>query len=174
MTTQESKPIASTRRAIGVLSIDVKTVSDALRATKIGDTVAYSTLEQLIGRSIRGKNYWILLSARKRLLSQDSMLFGTVSKVGLKRLSDSEIIAASRDELNRVHRGALRGLRKISSVQDYNSLPHAEKVNHGVTASALSVLSYMTKEAQLKRIEKKIEKSPVTLPLHKTLEAFSE
>jgi hypothetical protein len=66
----------------------------------------------------------------------------------------------------------LRGLRKIASVQNYDALTHEQKVAHGVTASALSVLAYATKEAQLKRIEAVIQKSPSTLPLAKTLEAF--
>lgn len=171
MTTQEPKV---GRRAIGTLSIDVKTICDLLRTVKTDEVATYSDLSKLIGRSVRDNNSWILSSARKRLLSQDGILFGTIPNVGLKRLRDADIIAASRDELSRVHRGALRGMRKIRAIQDYESLSHEQKVLHGVTASALGIIAHVTKEKQLARIQEKIEKSPTTLPLQRTLDAFRE
>lgn len=164
----------TTKRPIGVMSIDVKTVYDMLRRCEIGDTVTYEDMEKSIGRSVRYQNRWILSSACRRLLAQDSMLFGTVSKVGVKRLSDSEIVGVGQDTVQRIHRSALRGTRKLSAIRNYDGLSKSDKVRHGVQASALGILAHVTKERQLRRIEAKIENDPMTLPLQKTLEAFKE
>jgi hypothetical protein len=174
MTQHDTTPQDSKPRPIGTMSIDVKTIYERLRKTTVGETVKYSDLETLIGRPVRERNGWLLLSARRRLLYQDGILFGVVQKIGVKRLTDSEIVAAGRDDLSRIHRAALRGGRKLTSVQDYNGLSQPDKLLHGVTGSALAVLSHLTKEKQLKRIEAEIEKDPRTLPLQKTLAAFKE
>jgi hypothetical protein len=162
------------KRPIGTMSIDVKTVYERLRKAAVGEAIEYSELESLIGRTVRERNAWLLLSARRRLLSQDGILFGVVRNVGVRRLTDSEVVAAGRDELSRIHRAALRGGKKLTSVQDYDGLSKPDQLLHGVTGSALAVLSYLTKEKQLKRIEAAIEKDPRTLPLQKTLAAFKE
>lgn len=172
MTAQDSK---QTPRPLGLMSIDTKTIYERILKASIGETVTYEELEKLIGRSVRERGTWLLLSARRRALNQDGLVFGTVAKIGIKRLSDTEIVAGSEDDVHRVHRQALRGMRKLTAIKHYDSLPAESKTRHGVNASALAVLAHMTRSTSLKRLETKVrEQSQPSLPLQKTLEAFRE
>jgi len=156
------------------ISIDVKTVYDRLAKASIGDIVLYKELEDLIGRPVREKHRWILESARRRCFTQDRMLFGAVSKVGVKRLSDQEIVDTSHDAITRIHRASLRAARRLTVIGNYDSLPAGHKVKHNTNASALALLNHLTKENQLKKLETKVTAATRTLPLQKTLDAFRD
>jgi hypothetical protein len=142
--------------------------------TNIGDVVPYSELEELVGRSVRDKGAWILSSARRRAFTQNSMLFGTISKVGVKRLNDQEIVDTAGAAITRIHKASLRAARNLTAIRDFESLDTTYKTKHNTGASALALLNHITKEGQLKKLEEKVSKSLRTLPLQKTLDAFRE
>ena len=79
-------------------SIDTQTVVDRLRASEIGDLVTYASISEALGRDVTNGARSVLQSARRIVLNEDQMVFGVVTRVGLKRLSDVEIVdAADRD-----------------------------------------------------------------------------
>ena len=166
--------ISTSKRPQFLLSIDVKTCYDRLVAASVGDIIPYEQLEALVGRTVRDKGAWILASARRRAFTQNSMLFGTISKVGLKRLNDQEIVDTATDAVLRIHQASLRAARRLTAVRDFDSLDAKYKMRHDVGISALALLAHITKEGQMKKLETAVSKSLRTLPLQKTLEAFRE
>jgi hypothetical protein len=171
------KPIDVTKskmRPIGLLSIDVKTIYDLLARCSVGDVIAYATMQAAIGRSVTGTGRWILASARRRALHQNAMLFGSVSKVGVKRLSDPEIVDTGKDAVDRIHRITNKSARNMTAIRDFDALPTESKVRHNTYLSALALLGHISKEKQLKRLQEKVNKEQVALPLAKTLEAFRD
>jgi len=162
------------KRPIGLLSIDVKTIYDRIIKAGVGDTITYAEMEGLIGRPVREHGQWILMSARRRALMQNGMVFGVVKKIGVRRLSDSEIVNLGADFVGRVHRLSNKAVRTIACVQDFNALPAEAKLKHGTYASAMGMLAYITREKQIKRLEERVDKAQASLPLQKTLDAFKE
>jgi hypothetical protein len=162
-------------RPLFLISIDVKSTYDLLIKANVGDIIKYEEIEALLGRSVRGeKGAWILSSARRRAFTQNSMLFGTISKVGVKRLDDREIVDSTHDALTRIHRASLKAARRLTAIRDFDALGTSYQTKHNTNASALALLVYVTKESQLKKIEDKVAKSLRTLPLQKTLDSFRE
>jgi hypothetical protein len=156
------------------LSIDVKVTYDRLRAAKVGDVVTYQELSALIGRDIRKTAAWVLSSARRKVLHDDSIVFGVIYKVGVKRLNDQEIVATGHDAITMIHRRAVRSIKKITAVQDFHALSPADQIRHNTYASVLGMLSHTTRDKQIKRIEAVVEKSQAELAVQRTLKALVE
>lgn len=162
------------KRPIGTLSIDVKLVYERLAKCSTGDLVTYEDLSAIIGRDIRLKANWVLGSARRRAFTQNQMLFGAIAKVGVKRLSDAEIVATGQDALTRIHKTSLRAARRMTAIRSFDTLDAPARTKHDTYLSALGVLSHLTKEKSMQRLEEKVKASGKTLALARTLEAFSE
>lgn len=162
------------KRPIALLGIDTKTIFDRLCAAKVGDTIAYAELSSLIGRDIRGMAHHCLASARRKALNEKQIVFATVSKVGVKRLNDVEIVATGEDTVSRIRRMSKRSLRTITAVQDYDRLPNGSKVLHNTYASVLGVVAHISSSRQINKLSAKVEQSAMTLPVQKTIEALRE
>lgn len=154
------------------MSVDTKMVYDRLLG--IGETIGYDQLSELVGRDIRDGAYGSLMSARRRALNHDGVLFDAVTNVGLKRMSDPEIVSAGQRDIDKIRRAARRGYTKLTCVQNFDSLPEDERVKHNTFQTVFSALNTVTKAPAIARVEKHVSKTMQTLPLAKTLEAFSE
>lgn len=161
-----------TKRPIGLLSIDTKAVYDRLTKAKMGETVSYDELSQLIGRDIRNGAYWCLQSARRKALI-DGLVFGSVSKVGIKRLNDTEIVDTGHDAVTRIHRLSTRSARKVA-LAEYSTLSPESKVKFNTHVSILGVMAHMTRSKQVAKLTESVTKAQASLPLAKTLEAFKQ
>lgn len=160
--------------SIPELSIDTRTIYDRLVKSEIGETINYAELTALIGRNVQHEARYVLVSAMHRVESQDDMVFACVHGVGVKRLSDHEIVGIGDEALTRSRRAAKRGARKLSKIRDFNSLTDAEKISHNARLSVLGAIEAIARGSALRKIEQKISNtaSSQALPLAKTLEAF--
>lgn len=167
--TNQQPPI----RSFPQISIDTKTIQDRLSTCTIGEIIPYSILSELIGRDVQGPARSNLMSAMRRLVAEGKV-FGTVRGVGVKRLSDQEIVGLGTETINRVRRSANKTRNKIAQVANFETLPEESKVSHNTSLSILSVLVHMTKPSTVKQLESKIEQVKIALPLARTLEALSK
>ena len=73
-------------------STDSKTLAAVLAAATVGQIISYDELSKAIGRTVTASK---LSTARYIVQREQRIVFGAVAGVGLKRLSDAEIVALS-------------------------------------------------------------------------------
>jgi hypothetical protein len=169
MTTQDEE--ISMTKTIPEMAMETRMLRDRLAKSNIGDVITYSELSDLIGQQVQDRSRGHLNSAVKSLLTERQMVFGTIRTVGLKRLSDGEIVAVGDEILPRIRRMAKRATQKLLAVADFNSLTNDQKVRHNAVVSSLATVSFFSKEARVKEIEKQVGSSQ-PLPVGKVLGLF--
>jgi hypothetical protein len=137
-------------------SIDTKIIIDKLLTMQIGDTITYQELTDLIKRDVTKSGRGALRSAVRILLNENGMLFGTVLKTGIKRLTPSEGVGFASDSISRIHREAGRGARRIAAV-DYEKLGANDRMKHNATAAVLSAMHESTTSSRVRKIEAAVE-----------------
>lgn len=163
-----------TRRGIPELSVDTMAIYNALREMEIDEIITYEELSDLIGRDVspNGDAYSCQASARRKCLADDGIVIECVRSVGVKRLNDEAVARTGDHSINRIKRESNRGLKRISSVQDFNSLSSEAKISHNAAFSVLGVLAHLTKANHVKKVERAVTSSQAVLPLGQTLRAF--
>ena len=162
-------------RAIHEISVDTRTLYDRIITAKAGDEITYAALSELIGRDVQTVARSALHSARKMAMRDHNVVFGVVRNEGLKRLADVEVVQTGEATVAKLRRVAKRGIRTITSVQDFAQLPDAAKIKHNTFASMFGAVAAMAKPASMKRLEGAVNAAQTgTLPIGRTLEAFTK
>lgn len=159
-------------KAIPELSIEARLLTERLKKAEVGEVIPYSELSEVAGRTIQGAARSSLYTAMKRCLNSEGYVFGTVRGVGVKRLSDKEIIGIGDKALPHIRRTAKRAARKMSMVENYEGLEHEDKVRHNAMISALGMMAHVANEKQIKKLEDKVHTAQGALPIGRTLEVF--
>ncbi len=169
-------PFTKGSRPSPLVSIDVKTIHARLAKLGVGETVTYDELSKLIGREVRtgGSAAWVLSRARHKCLYEDGIVISSVMKVGVKRLSDAEIVDTGQDIVSRIHNMTVTGMRRLSAIKSYDALTGDRKVKFNAYTSICGTLGHFTKSKQVEAVSKAAEKSGGQLPLQRMLEAFQE
>ena len=99
------------KKTIAEISVDARLLHQRLQSVGVGETVSWEELSQVIGRDVTAgsKGYGPLSTARKRALNDDGMVFDAIPKVGLKRLTDAEIVNTGQATVDKVRRAARKG-----------------------------------------------------------------
>lgn len=146
------------QRIIGRSSIDAKTLAAALRTVEIGATVDYKALTLAIGRDVTVHRH-LLEAARRIVMRDDNMVFGTVLNTGLKRLDDVETISfVNQHRRQRIRSQAKKAIRELSTVA-YAALPRESQVSHNAGLALFGALHSSTENTHLKAIETKVANS---------------
>lgn len=160
------------QKSIQELSIDSRVLYDRLISVQEQGFVSYKELSEIVGRNVQKEAYGNLSTAKKMAMREDRMIFGSIMNEGLKRLNDVETINTGEGVLGKIRRASKKGIRTVSCIADYNSLPNESKIKHNATLSALGVLNAITRPNKMKQLEAKVEIAQKTLPVAKTLLAF--
>lgn len=159
-------------KSIPELSIDAKALIDALKPLKIGETVTYKALSDIIGRDVQADGYGVMQTAIKTCL-RDHIVLAAVPKVGIKRLADTEIVGIGEATLARVRRAARRGIVKLSAVGDFDAMPREAKVAHNTAMSALGIVAHVSDRSRIGKIKEIVTRSAdAVIPPAKLLEAL--
>lgn len=153
------------------MSSNSRFVLQRLRTAAIGETVEYSDLADAAGISI-GELHTPIATARRILLREENMVFGVIPTVGLKRLSDQEIVGTSVAVAQKVRRAARRGVKVLHAVQDFSALSQADQMRHSASVSIFAAVAEMTTERSVTKIEKAAEGKRAELPFAQILDAF--
>lgn len=162
------------KKAIAEISVDARLLHQRLKEVAVGETITWEELSTVIGRDVTAGSagYGPLSTARKRALNDDGIVFDAVSKVGLKRLTDTEIVNTGQATVDKVRRAARKGAKRLLSVRDFEALPNAMKIKHNAYASLLGAVASIAQENKVHQLEKHVENAKAALPLAKTLEVF--
>lgn len=130
---------------------DLQALASVLDRLAVGDVVTYVELSAAIGRDIQ-KHRYLLDKAQDRLLKQRKV-FGCVHHLGMKRLSDAEIVEHSFYAFRRIRRMARKSATRLTSVE-WSDLAEKDKQRHNLH---LSVLGAITHAATPKNMTKNLE-----------------
>lgn len=154
------------------MGIDSRMLYDRLKLAEVGEVVEYDEMSKIIDRPVQGDGRGSLNTARKAASRDDGIIFGTIRKVGLKRLSDAEIVGKQDQRRRHVKKTAESGFNELGRIQSYEKLSAQDKVRHNATASIFAAVSHVTKPSSMKRIEIKVAEAQAKLPIASTLKLF--
>lgn len=129
---------------------DIEAIVRLLDTAGIGTIVTYDEMSAAINRDIL-KHRYLLQSAVTEML-KNGMVFECIVRVGMKRMSDSEIIANAPLDLKRLRKKAKRSAAKLVSV-GWDHLTTEEQKNHNLYISALGAIAYASCEKNFGKLE---------------------
>lgn len=143
-----------------------------LSAANVGQVVTYEDMSAAIGRNVREFDRAAIYSARRMVQAEYRFVFATVTNVGLKRLSDNEIVELSGDDRTRIRKTVKRGLQRLA-VTDYAKLDDKSRHAHLVASAQLAAAGAMVEEKAAKRIASKVTPGSGIPAIGETLKMFT-
>jgi hypothetical protein len=157
-----------------IKSIETQLLEERLRKSAVGDTIPYDELTEIASTDVRsGRGHSALNAARKNLSKHERIEFGTVRTVGIKRLNDSEQVAARNSGVAGIRRKAGRELQRLANV-DVAKLTPDELVTYHTTGTVYGLLKHASSAPSVKKIRGSVAQSQQQLPLGKTFELFGK
>jgi hypothetical protein len=160
------------KRPIALLSIDAKLLYERLIQVEVGAEITNKELSDIIGRNVQESGRGVLATARRKAQREDQIVFGIVRNVGLKRLTDAEIVNSGERSIEHHRRSSKRAGRRLTCVQHFDALPPEVQTRHNAQASYFGLVAHLSTTRQMKRLEEKVSNG--VLPLQRTLEAFKD
>lgn len=160
------------KKSIAERSIEASLIRDRLAKADVGDIITYATMSELIGRNIQDRR-WFLTTALNSLLNElppHRKVFSAIENIGVKRLSDEEIVASSSTRYTKKLRRASRKEAKRIAAVEVDNLSRENQTALFTAQSLIGAISTVTKSSMVERIATKIENS--ALPPAKTLDIF--
>lgn len=90
-------------------------------------TVSYATITAAAGKPL-GEIRQTLVNVRRYLERDEGIVFETVKREGLRRLTDAEKVASAAKFSRAIHRTAGRGAARIGAVSDFAALSNEDQM----------------------------------------------
>ena len=152
---------------ISTYSIDL---IEYLNAKQVGELVTYEELSELIGHDVtqsKGRGY--LETAKRRLLKDHAIVFGTIRTEGIKRLSDEEIARTVGKRYIKAVRSKSRKAYDENTSVNFDSLTPDAKISHQCTMTILALMKHVTDRKSVKKIENKVKETYTQIDQKETL-----
>ena len=146
------------------LSIETSMVIALMKKAEIGETIPYDKIFEACGKNPQTTGRGYVQTARTRLLNDDGIVFGCVREVGYKRLSDDEIVDLPEIDRKKIHRTVNRGAKKLTGINDYESLSASDKLKHNVGATMYGLLSRVSKKKTINRLMDTVKTNNSPIP----------
>jgi len=147
--------------SIQKISADAEMLIGLLGGVVVGDIIAYAELTQAIGRDIQDEGRGVLNTARNRLLRDERMVFETIREVGLRRSSDSDIVANTGTQtLRRMRSTVRRGKLYLDAIQDVEKLSQEELRYLNAQKGVLSIVKMVASSKKVKQLEQVVVPDP--------------
>ena len=125
------------------LSYESTQLITMLRDVKVGDLVTYVEINERIGGDVRGRHRHALTTARKKLMQENQMHFGTIIGTGIRRLTESEATQSLDLDVSKVRSGARRVHRKTRLI-DIAPLAASERAKLAMVQTLSAVIERST------------------------------
>lgn len=156
-----------------VASIDVRALCKVFAETRVGEVLTYQQLSEVIRKDIQTEGRQALTSARAITQRELGYVFGTIFRVGLKRLSDIEIVQTGQQTVVKIRNQSKRGAQRVATAAP-EKLPIESRIQQNTYLSLLAMVHATVQEKRLKKLEERVAQAEAKLPLDKTLEAFKD
>ena len=161
------------KKIVTEMSADSRALYERLGRCKVGDVLSYEEMERLTRRDLRNGERYVLYSALRQSL-RDGRAFGCIRGIGVKFLTDGEIVADADGVAPRIRRLSRRASRKLAAVRDFDKLPNDQKIRHNTLMSLFGAITAFGRESSIAKIETEVKRTSQKLSLAATLEAFSD
>ena len=120
------------------------------KAATVGEIISYADLSATIGKPIQA-NRGALATARKTVLVDRNFVFGTERGIGLKRLSDDEIIESTTGDRKSIRGKATRSMRKLNAVE-YLMLSKTKQIAATAIMAVFNAARVLTREHSVRQL----------------------
>jgi hypothetical protein len=151
------------------LSEDARLLTQRLLKAKPSELLPYSELSKVIGKSIdeaRGA----LQTARRAALRQEGFVFGVERGVGIHRLNDEEIVAASVEQRKFIRNKAGRAAKQLNAA-NYAVLSASKQLMATATMSIFLAIRSHVSDRSVQALQV-LGGSSKSLPIKETLQAL--
>lgn len=136
-------------------SFETQKIEAMLRALAIGETLTYERMSKEIGAPVSG-SFQPLGSARRILETEGGFVFAAIHKVGIKRLSDSDIVADTHSSRSIIARKAKRAMVRLSNIQNFASMNDDEKRQHQAHAVIYASIVEKTSSSNARQLSRTV------------------
>lgn len=155
------------------LAIDTRLIYQRLTQVEEGELVSYAQLGETVSRTLAGADYHVQ-SALRRAARDDNMLFDNVMGVGYRRMTPSEIVAASDNDVSGIRKKAKRATEKLFKVGDFSKLTTEEKLKHATSASVFGAIAASLTKKGIASVEGAVRTHGHEIPVAETLRLFAK
>ena len=157
-------------------SIFTQQLYDRLARSGPGEIISYKELAELIGMSVQaGKStagYGYLMTARNMCLNNDEIVFRPITGEGLENLVDSKKADVGYNVIGSLRRKTRKGIKEISTVQDFSSLSNTEKIMHNTARSVLGMFECITRPSKIIALEGAVREAQKSISFNETIKLF--
>ena len=146
-------------------SVDTDSLVRVMKEIKMGETITYSEMSNVIGRNVLARR-WTITSAINKLRNEYGIVFEVISKVGYKRLDSIGIVQTGSLAIKKIRSAAKVGMKKLSCV-DFQSLDVQKQVEHNAKYTVLALVQESTTKKSISKIENKVGNSNDIIPAAK-------
>ena len=125
---------------------EIKTdhIARKLRALGSGEILPYADINEIVGPDHRSRQ-WLMIRARRIVEDTEGFRFGTVAKIGIKRLSADDIAGIGADARRTIGNRARRASKRLTNLKGYNIAPEVQ-AGIDLERSLLAAINIMTHE----------------------------
>lgn len=144
---------------IAVLSANTELLIKYLIALKPNEQITYEQMHKLLPNcDLRGKQAYILQSARRVALNTYNIATLAVHGVGIKRATDGELSQLGEGFRKRIHRAAKKLGRQVTCA-DFSKLTNDEKTTANYSLSMAGALALFTTRKQRDLLAAKVQQA---------------
>ena len=132
--------------------LKIEALVDALKLLPVNGVLKYLDAAQAAGEDDDGKLRNLLRVAVKRAEGEISARFGTVRKVGVRRLTVDELPGIGSDTRSRIGRAARRGFMRLSDIRA-NDVSGPLRARLDAERSVLGAIASISRETTVKKVE---------------------
>jgi len=154
---------------------DIREIYRFLKNTKPTDVITHSSISKLVGYNILRRR-WVMDTARKLLIEEEGIRFGSIRNIGLKHLTGFDILEEGRKNIRKVKRSGTRYEKWMKCVKsdDFDKLDKDQKNQFCLQTSFFSFIGEIGERKQISTLRNSLGSRNVIYPFKKILKIFLE
>lgn len=161
------------RQTIGEMKLETQQLLKLLLSLSDDETLTYDRIRSEIGIDVQNGHRGCLRTAIKNAERQTNRLFGTVVKIGVKRLLPGHSCGELTKSREHIRRTARRAFSRSANVE-FDKLTKDERAQLNLERTALHFVAESSTDKTMKKLETAVSLSGDALTFQKTLEHFGK
>lgn len=145
--------VLSGKRVQQEASLEARMIAERLAKAEVGDLITYAELSKMIGRDVQQAARPALQRARAIVLRSHRMVFECRHKIGVVRMTDTEVIGAAEELPTRVRRLTRRTVLKLCTI-NHDALTNDDKTRHNAISSYAGALQLFSRPQAISEVRK--------------------
>lgn len=129
------------------------TLVELLATCPEGETVTWAEMQRATNRDVTGADRYLVTSARRVAHHQHGAVFGTIIRVGLRRLWPAEHTKEGRRRVKLIGKAARRG-KKVMQAADLRRMTKDEMLTHSAVAGVLQAIDHSTRSGPMRSVKR--------------------